>query len=229
MRRRAILLTLAVVLAPLAPARSDDTKAPEGFVALFNGKDLKGWKVLDGKMEVWKAEDGLLVVDGKNGGWLMTDKEYADFELRLEFKMPKQGNSGVAVRAPFEKGKNPAYAGMEIQLLDDAWHKENYKGLKPTQLTGSIYDVVPPSKDALKPVGEWNKMTIIAKGRQVTIELNGTKIVDANLDQYKDRAKDHPGLLREKGNLGLQSHDGRVEFRNLFVKELPKTATAVIE
>jgi hypothetical protein len=227
MRRRAILLTLAVALTPLAAARSDDPKPPEGFVALFNGKDLKGWKVLDGKMEVWKAEDGLLVVDGKGGGWLMTEREYADFELRLEFKMPKQGNSGVALRAPFEKGKRPSHDGMEIQLLDDVWHKENYKGLKPTQLTGSIYDVVPPSKDALKPVGEWNQMMIVARGRKVSVELNGTKVVDANLDDHKDREKDHPGLKREKGHLGLQSHDGRVEFRNLYVKEFPKAARVI--
>jgi hypothetical protein len=94
------------------------------------------------------------------------------------------------------------------------------KGLKPTQKTGSIYGVVPPSKDALKPVGEWNSYRIICKGRQVTIILNGTTIVDANLDDHKEHFKAHPGLTREKGHLGLQSHDGRVEFRNLYVKPL---------
>src|SRR5262249_53426080 len=126
--------------------------------------------------------------------------------------------SGVALRSPMEG--NPAYAGMEIQILDDAWHKENYKGLKPTQLTGSIYDVVPPSKSVTKPVGEWNRMRIVAKGRHVMVVLNGTKIVDANLDEHKDRFKTHPGLERAKGHLGLQSHDGRVEFRGLYVKLL---------
>jgi hypothetical protein len=195
---------------------AQEKKADEGFEPLFNGKDLKGWEVLNGKMEAWGAEDGLLVVKGGGGGWLMTEKEYANFEVRLEYKMPKAGNSGVALRAPL-KG-DPAYQGMEIQLLDD--DDPAYKNLRPTQYTGSIYDVVPPSKRVTKPAGEWNQIHITAKGRQVAVELNGTKIVDANLDDHKDKAEKHPGLLRDKGHLGLQSHDGRVEFRKLYVKPL---------
>jgi hypothetical protein len=212
-------MLLAVFNMPAA--RSADKDAPEGFEPLFNGKDLTGWKVnKGGNMKVWGAEDGILYVQGTGGGWLMTEKEYGDFEVQLEFKVPEKGNSGVALRSPMEG--DPAYAGMEIQILDDAWYtnEANYKGLRRTQLTGSIYDVVPPSKDATKPVGEWNKLHITAKGRHVTVELNGTKIVDANLDDHKKRADKHPGLLREKGHLGLQSHDGRVEFRNLYVKSL---------
>jgi hypothetical protein len=213
------LLLLTVFFAFLPTAEPGDKEVPEGFEALFNGKDLTGWKVNEGgKMSVWGAEEGVLYVNGKGGGWLMTEKEYGDFELRLEFKIPQEGNSGVALRSPM-KG-DPAYAGMEIQILDDDWYKTNYKGLKPAQLTGSIYDVVAPSKKALKPVGEWNKFRIVANGRHVTVELNDTKIVDADLDQHKERADKHPGLLREKGHLGLQSHDGRVEFRKLYVKPL---------
>src|SRR5262249_54687763 len=157
-----------------------------------------------------------LFVNGRGGAWLMTEKEYGDFEIRLDFKMPKMGNSGVALRSPFDK-IDPAYAGMEIQLLDDA----NYKNLRPTQYTGSIYDVVGPSKQVTKAAEEWQSIHITAKGRQVTVVLNGTKIVDANLDDYvKEHGKKHPGLSREKGHLGLQSHDGRVEFKNIFVKAL---------
>jgi hypothetical protein len=219
MRLSLFSLALVAGFACAPTLRSADADVPEGFTALFNGKDLTGWKVNEGgKMSVWGAEKGLLYVEGAGGGWLMTEKEYGDFELRLEFKMPEKGNSGVALRSPM-KG-DPAYAGMEIQLLDDVWHKKNFKELRNTQLTGSIYDVVPPSKDALKPVGEWNKITITAKGRHVTIELNGMKIVDADLDEHKDKFEKHPGLKAEKGHLGLQSHDGRVEFRNLFVKPL---------
>jgi hypothetical protein len=220
MRSAFVLLALAGLTGTytLAPAAGDS--APEGFVALFNGKDLTGWKVLDGKMSVWGAEDGLLFVNGKGGGWLLTEKEYGNFDLRLQFKLPEAGNSGVALRAPF-KG-NPAYAGMEIQLLDDTWYKKdkNYKGIRPTQLTGSIYDVVAPSKDATKPAGAWNSIAITANGRRITVELNGVKTIDANLDDYKDRVDTHKGLLQEKGHLGLQSHDGRVEFKNIYVREL---------
>jgi hypothetical protein len=217
-----LLLPFALVVllgVPLA-GRTDDKGAPEGFTPLFNGKDLTGWKVNEGgKMSVWGAEKGILYVNGSGGGWLMTEKEYADFDLRLEFKLPEKGNSGVALRSSM-KG-NPAFnAGLEIQLLDDEWHKKNYKGLKQTQLTGSIYDIVPPSKEALKPIGEWNQMRIVAKGPHVTVELNGQKIVDANLNEHKNKEKEHPGMTHTRGHLGLQSHDGRVEFRNLYVKEL---------
>jgi hypothetical protein len=215
------MLALPVVLCCLPGLRAADD-VPEGFEKLFNGKDLSGWKVNEGgNLDKWGAADGLLFTKGGGGGWLMTEKEYGDFELRLEFKVPKAGNSGVALRSTL-KGQPSHDAGMEIQILDDPWYldEKNYKGLKQTQRTGSIYGVVPPSKDALKPAGEWNSYRIVAKGRRITVELNGTTVVDANLDDYKDHVKDHPGLLHEKGHLGLQSHDGRVEFRNLYVKPL---------
>ena len=214
------VLVLALPLGPRAVA--DDKGVPEGFTSLFNGKDLAGWKVYGGKMERWGAKDGILYVEGGGGGWLLTEKEYSDFELRLEFKLPKAGNSGVALRAPREG--NVSNTGMEIQLLDDPWYKDknNYKaGIRDVQLTGAIYGVVPPSKDATKPAEEWNTMRIIAKGRHVTVELNGVKTIDADLDKYTEKhGKEHPGLLREKGFLGLQSHDGRVEFRKIYVKAL---------
>jgi hypothetical protein len=217
MRRFMFLLLPVAVLAWVPAAQPADKDAPEGFEPLFNGKDLTGWKVHNGKMDVWGAEDGLLFVKGGGGGWLMTEKEYSDFEVRVEYRMPRKGNSGVAIRSPLEG--DPAYTGMEIQLLDDeTWAKE--EKLRPEQFTGSIYGVVAPSKQVTKPFGEWNKIRIVAKGRQVTVELNGTVIVDANLDDYKDRAKKHPGLLREKGHIGLQSYNFRVDFRNLYVKPL---------
>jgi hypothetical protein len=229
MRRGFFLLPVALALC-LLPAlwAADKDKAknisrtdevPEGFENLFNGKTLDGWIVnKGGNMDRWGAEDGLLFTKGSGGGWLMTEKEYGDFELRLEFKVPEKGNSGVGLRSPLEG--DPAYVGMEIQILDNAWYKENLKGLRDVQHTGAIYDVVAPSKDVTKPIGEWNVYRITAKGRNIIINLNGTEIVNANLDDYKDRANKHPGLLRDKGHIGLQSHDGRVEFRNLFVKAL---------
>jgi hypothetical protein len=222
MRTRLFVLPLVVALCGAPAVRpaaepTGDTKIPKGFTALFNGKDLNGWKVHNGKMDVWGADDkGILFVQGGGGGWLMTEKEYGDFELMLEFKMPKMGNSGVALRAP--RQGDPAYSGMEIQLLDDA----NWKNLRPAQHTGSIYDVVPPKKVVTRPHGEWNQMHITAKGRQITVELNGTKIVDADLDNYKDHYKKHPGLTRAKGHIGLQSYNFRVEFRNLWIKPLQK-------
>jgi Domain of Unknown Function (DUF1080) len=216
---------LCLMLLFVAAVRADDVKPPEGFQALFNGKDLSGWKVQEGgKMEAWGAEKGVLYTSGSGGAWLLTEKEYGDFELMLEYKVPENGNSGVALRTP-AKG-DPAYVGMEIQILDD--DGPAYKTLQPWQYTGSIYGVVAPKRGATKKVGEWNAMKITCKGRMVTVELNGTKIVDANLDDHKDRIVEdkekklpaHPGLARDKGFLGLQSHGSRVEFRNIFVKPL---------
>jgi hypothetical protein len=225
MFRRLISLTLIAALFAAAPVRPDDADKGwglyEGFTRLFNAKDLTGWKA-SGKMEDWGVDGTTLYTKGGGGGWLMTDKEYGDFEVYVDFKMPVEGggNSGVAIRAPFVG--DAAYKGMEIQLLDDAWHLDpaHFKGLKPVQLTGAIYGVVPPSREALKPVGEWNTIHITAKGRQVTVELNGLKTVDANLDDHKDAFEAHPGLTRDKGHIGLQSHSNRVEFRNIYVKEL---------
>jgi hypothetical protein len=146
----------------------------------------------------------------------------------LEFRLSEMGNSGVALRSPL-KG-NPAFDGIEIQLLDDRNYLDEtrYKGLKPTQRTGSIYDVVPPSHDATRPAGQWNALRITAQGPKMRVELNGATIVDANLEAHQHRVAKgpdnpgaaHPGLARISGHLGLQSHDGRVEFRNVRIKVL---------
>jgi len=199
----------------VTPARSDDPKPPEGFTPLFNGKDLTGWKPT-GKAEVWAAEGGAIVCKGGGGGWLLTEKEYGDFEFKCEYKWAaKGGNSGVALRTP-EKG-DPAYQGMEIQLIDD----EGWPGkLADYQHTGSIYDVQPAKMAKNKPIGEWNTVTIVCKGRKVTVEQNGVELVNANLDDYKSKEKGHPGLAREKGRVGFQSYNIRVEFKNITVKEL---------
>jgi hypothetical protein len=194
-------------------------QTPEGFKPLFNGKDLTGWKST-GDSKVWGVEDGVLYVAGGGGGWLITEKDFANFELRLEYKMPKMGNSGVGLRipAPTDKGfGDPAYAAMEIQLLDDA----NWKGLASWQHTGSIYNVVPAKKVNGKEFGQWNTMRIVAKGKNILVEQNGETLVDANLADYeKEHAKRHPGILRDTGRIGFQSYNFRVEFRNIYVKTL---------
>jgi len=201
------------------PSKLTEKTAPEGFTSIFNGQNLEGWNAT-GKIEQWAAEPGLIVCKGGGGGWLLTEKEYVNYELRCEFRWEKEGgNSGIAVRTP-EKG-DPAYAGMEIQLIDDEnWAKVHKFELKPWQNTGSIYGVQPPKLQANKPIGEWNAIKIAADGRKVTVVLNDKELVNANLDDYQDKYKEHPGLTREKGHIGFQSHDGRIEFRNVYVKEL---------
>jgi hypothetical protein len=161
----------------------------------------------------------MLVCADRGGGWLGTEREYGDFELQLQYRLTPGGNSGVYIRAP-ETG-HISRVGMEIQVLDDAHPR--YAKLANYQYTGSIYHVVGPSEKASKPAGEWNDMTILANGRNVQVTLNGKKIVDANLDDYLKNeavAKEHTGLARSSGRIGLQSHTDRVEFRNIRIREL---------
>ena len=219
--RTALRLCVLMVAACAAGARAEDkpSKPPEGFIPLFDGKSLDGWKAT-GKADAWAAESGRIVCKGGGGGYLLTEKEYGDFEFRCEYRWEKKGgNSGVALRTP-AKG-DPAYAGMEIQLIDDeGWESVNKSKLAPFQHTGSVYDVQPAKEAKNKPIGEWNTVVIVCKGRKVSVTQNDVELVAANLDDYKAKAEKHPGLAREKGHIGFQSYNIRVDFRNVYIKEL---------
>jgi hypothetical protein len=220
MRRFQLPLVLVISAGLLGQAALTKEDKEDGFEPLWKEKDLSAWKVYGGKKDVWGLDKGVLFTTGSGGGWLLSEQEYDNFELRLEYRFEKAGgNSGIGLRAPLTR--EVSSKGIEIQLIDDAGYEKvhNYK-LKPTQQTGSIYGVVPPSKLPGKGPGEWNKLRIIARGRKITVELNGETVTDANLDDYKEHLKDHPGLARPRGHLGFQSHDGRVEFRRVRLKPL---------
>jgi hypothetical protein len=214
----------AALLAMLTLAQAQDQKVEEGFTSLFNGKDLTGWKYgkrgngehKDGVG--YQVENGVIFSTVKDGGNLYTEKEYGDFILRFDFKLTANANNGIGIRAPGEG--DAAYVGMEIQVLDDSGSA--YQKLQPYQYHGSIYDLVACKRGFQKPVGEWNEEEIQAKGRQIKVTLNGTVIVDANLDDIKDegKLKKHPGIARTKGFIGFLGHGARVEFKNLRIKEL---------
>jgi hypothetical protein len=196
------------------------TAAEPGFVSIFNGKNLDGWQIVGQKGSGYIAQNGLLVCPADGGGNLFTTKEYSNFVLRFEFRLFEGSNNGIGIRAPLEG--DAAYQGMEIQILDDG--APVYRGkLRPAQFHGSIYDVIPAKQGFKRPTGEWNTEEITAKGRYITVILNGTTIVDADLDSVQDPAvlKKHPGLARSSGHIGLLGHGTRVEFRNFRVRELP--------
>ena len=219
---------LAFLGLPTAPRAQDD-----GFTPLFNGKNLDGWVygTRNGKPnqtgQGYQVENGVLFTTKEDGGNLFTEKEYADFSLRFEFKLTENANNGIGIRAPL--AGDAAYVAMEIQVLDDGGSQ--YTKLQPTQYHGSVYQMFPAKRGSQKPVGEWNTEEITAKGRQITVTVNGVTIVDANLDDVKDEAvlakhrnlnapEGSRGIANTKGHIGLLGHGTRVEFRNLRIKEL---------
>ncbi len=183
---------------------------------LFNGIDLRGWTVIGGKQDAWGVSGEVLYTAGEGGGWLSTDRTYDNFQLDLDFRLPDGGNSGVFLRAPHEG--DPAYTGMEIQVLDD--YAPEYAALQPWQYCGSLYGVVPALKRVSKKANEWQHYRIVARGPRVCVTLNGEMIVDADLIRHMDKESIHPGLKRRSGYIGLQSHTRKVEYRNITLTEL---------
>ena len=189
----------------------------DGFVPLFDGRDLEGWT---GNTTGYAAEGGRIVVHPERaGGNLYTTREFADFVLRFEFRLTPAANNGIGIRAPLDG--DAAYTGMEIQVLEDG--SPVYWDLQPYQYHGSVYGVVPARRGVLRPVGEWNEEEITAMGRHVTVVVNGETVVDASLDEASAGGtidhRDHPGLQRTSGHIGFLGHGSTVEFRNVRIKE----------
>jgi hypothetical protein len=214
----AVCLSMFTVEAKAQGAKAESGE--KGFVALFDGKSLTGWKLVRGHGPGYVVKEGVLVCPADGGGNLFTEKEYSNFVFRFEFKTEPGANNGIGIRAPFEG--DAAYQGMEIQILDDG--HEMYKGkIRPEQHHGSVYDVIPARTGFLKPAGEWNEEEIMAQGSRVRVTLNGVIILDADLGIVREEAtlKKHPGLKNKSGHIGFLGHGSLVEFRNIRIKALP--------
>ncbi len=197
---KTVISLATAILLSLAASSFSAESVEEGFTRIFNGEDLTGWTEVAG----WAVEDGMLRTAG-SGSNIYTLKEYESFELRFDFVMSPGGNSGVF----FRRG------GLEVQLLDD--YSEQYKNLKEWQYCGSLYAYVPPSERVTKPAGELQTMTIRLEGQKLTVELNGTQIVEADFDKLQGHAGFAPGA----GRIGLQNYGGvGIAFRNIRIKEL---------
>lgn len=188
-----------------------------GFQSVFNGKDLTGWA---GALDNYEVLDGAIVCKKGKGGTIYTEGEYADHAIRLEYRLPAGGNNGLAIRFPGGKAHPATQAMCELQILDDTAAK--YAKLDPRQYNGSAYGMVPAQRGYLRPVGEWNFMEVIVKGSTLRAELNGTRILDADLakvTEFKDKTP-HPGKDNTKGHFGFAGHTDPVAFRNLQIKPL---------
>lgn len=203
---------------------ADASQASEAdYVELFDGKSLNDW---EGAVEGYTAKDGMLVCREGAAGALLTKKEFSDFDIRFEFLLTPDANNGLAIRAPL-KG-NIAYEGMELQILDDDTKK--YGELLDYQCHGSLYGIAPAKRGFQKPPGEWNEQQVICQGRQITVILNGTTILDVDLDKVAPNGKtidqqEHPGIARQSGRVGFLSHGDKVSFRNIRIRDLSSASS----
>jgi len=182
-----------------------------GFVNMFNGKDLNGWQTTGN----WVVEDGMVSLKPRPGesGWqrydayLTTTRKYKDFVIDLDFKFNAQGNSGVF----FHVGdlKDHVTSGIEVQILDT--HGKQNVGHHDC---GGVIRTVGPTKNMVKPAGEWNHYTITVKNKRLTVVLNGEQIVD--IDLATSKMKDRPA----EGYISFQDEAKPVWYRNVRIKEL---------
>jgi hypothetical protein len=199
-----VIATLGLAGTVALPARSDDkkdqAKAEPGFTALFNGESLDGWHSMNNGQ--FSVRDGVIYLN-KGSGWLRSDKEYKDFELRLDFRfLDKGANSGIFFRATKEGSNYPA-RNYQVQTMDHPSLGSIYtSGLaKPREIKDAQL-----LKRIMKPAGEWQSYAITVTGGRVEVRLNGETITTAD------------GLEDVKGYLGIQGEGGRLEIKNIRIK-----------
>ena len=190
---------------------SGQLEIPKDFTPLFNGKDFTGWNIEPDMGVAWSAEDGRIICKGApyNPYYILTEKEYENFELFVDFKMSKDCNSGIDLHQIERGWARESHLGIEIQVFDNAGKKITIGSC------GSVYDALPPLSNPVKPFGHWNRYYIIMDWPILKIWLNGQLVQDANLENY-----DVTKYKLRRGFIGLQNHGNYVEYRNLYINEL---------
>lgn len=206
-----LILLSAFALASWAQEAGDG-----GFVSLFTGTDLTGWHVMG--QQDWHAGNDILWTDGTGPGWLRSDLRYADFVLRLEYRVSQGAVSGIFLRSA-EQG-DPTFTGMKIALLDDAGQ------LTDLHSTGAVYGAVIPLFSVGKKAGDWNQVEITCADRHLTVFLNGNRIHKIDFDDpaFVFAEKRPLSRIPNQGYIGLESHTNRVDFRNLRILVLKPAA-----
>src|SRR5215831_2086855 len=207
----------------------------DGWVKLFDGKTKNGWHIYNHKSggDSWKVANGALYFDSQKksgepsgGGDIITDGEYDNFDLKLEWKIDTGGNSGVLFYVHEDpKIKETYYTGPEMQVLDNARHDD--AKIKKHR-AGDLYDLISCSKETVKPALEWNQVEIVSNKGSLDLFLNGTKVIHTTLwdDSWKkiiagSKFKQWPEFgTFQKGHIALQDHGYKVWYRNILIKKL---------
>lgn len=195
---------------------------------LFDGKTTNGWhSYLKTNAGAWSVVDGALTLNpkGPNQGDLLTDKEYENYQLSLEWKIAEGGNSGIIIGVHEDPAFNATYlTGIEMQVLDDQKAEDNKLA---NHRAGSLYDMEAPAHPA-KPAGEWNKVVIRKLNGHLTFWLNGQKVIDTQIGSpewiamlNKSKFKTWKGFAAyPKGHIALQDHGAVVSFKDISIKQL---------
>lgn len=237
MKRISLIILAAVLFSSFdSPQTNHNASASsnKGWQKLFDGKSTSGWHTY-GKQQAgaaWKVDNGALYLDAKNktketGGDLVTNEEFSNFHLKLEWKISKNGNSGIIFFVNEDLSKYPASynTGPEMQVLDNDGHAD---GKINKHRAGDLYDLIASSSEPVKPVGQWNKVEIVANNGKLDFFMNGTKVVSTTMwdDQWKkmvagSKFKTMPGFsIYKSGKIALQDHGDEVWYRNIQIKRL---------
>ncbi|MCL4221880.1 MAG: DUF1080 domain-containing protein [Phycisphaerales bacterium] len=188
-----------------------------GFERVFNGRDFGGWS---GPVDNYEVVDGALRCKEHRGGTIYTNAVYDDFVVQFEFLLPPGGNNGLAIRYPGEG--DTAYVGMcELQVLDS--EDARYANLDPRQYHGSAYGQAAAHRGYLRPPGVWNFQEVTVNGSRITVELNGTVILDKDLGEVTEfmyEASKFAGRHRTEGHFGFAGHSDPVAFREVWIRRI---------
>lgn len=169
---------------------------------------LEGWTEVGGETATWERDGQVLRCRGGGSSWLRWNEPMDDLSLRLEYRLPPRGNSGVYLRVPEDGAHHGPGSGVEIQILDD--QHPDYAELRPYQYSAGLYDFVGPAHSYSRPAGQWNIMEITAHQGRYRIRLNGFTVIDVDDQTISDLA-----ARRRDGYFGLQNHSEPVEFRRV--------------
>ena len=192
------------------------------FTPLFNGRNLDNWVEMEKSKGLWSVKDGVMYCKGGGGEWIQTKKKYKDFIMSCEWKVPKDGNSGVFLRIK-DDAIDPCWDGIEFQVCDD---DGSYKGQSSLKRSGGIYGIAGASKEMYRGVNQWNKYVITCKGTKIKLEYNGEVVLDIDANDYREPFKWGSNLMislydrPREGYIGFQCHGSEVWYRNIEIKEL---------